>query len=195
MADVSVWIAQAFKSKPMFKVDVSGLRNHLNDIASRLDAQMPDVIAATCMLDLQAEWQERVFDRGENADGGKIGKYSTKGAYFDESKFIRENTFKPIGKTGKKTKRSMFLAKGYSQFRAIQSREDAFVNLKFGGSMEGAFRVYKFGKEVLFANGSAYENKKVQGNEDRFGDWASLTEGEKQMLRDSITAEAIIVAK
>jgi hypothetical protein len=171
------------------------LSERLQEIASNLDAKMPDIIATQSMVELEAEWKDRVFAEGKNSDGQNIGTYSTKPEYFSKSKFIRKAAFKPIGKTGKKTKSTMFLVGGYNQFRDIQGRETSNVNLKFSGSMESAFRVYKFGSEVLFGNADEFEHKKVEGNTDRFGEWSGLTEREKEFLKESIIKEAIIVAK
>ena len=163
---------------------------------------MPDLIATQAMVELQGEWLDRIALRGENSDGGKIGDYSTTPTYFSQKSFIRVKSFNPKGKNSSNKKfkngndrKSMYLVGGYSEFRGIQSRENDFVNLKFGGSMLDSFRVYKFGEEVLFGNASAYENKKVEGNTERFGEWASLTEYEKEFLKGQITDQAIIVSK
>ncbi len=171
------------------------LSERLQEIARNLDDQFPTTIAMQSMIELQGEWIDRISLRGENSDGGKIGTYSKKPNYFSKDKFAKGKAFKPIGKTGKKTKNTMYLQGGYNQFRDINSRETPNVNLKFTGSMEGAFRVYKFGSEVLFGNADNLEHKKVEGNTARFGEWASLTEGEKIFLKEAIVDKAIIVAK
>lgn len=180
----------------------SDLTSHLQDIARRLDEQMPDVGVVQAMTELEAEWKDRVFGRGEASDGGPIGEYSTKPAYYTRAAFIRTAAFKPKGKNGGGStfangaaRKSMYLPGGYSELRSIQGRSTEVVNLKYGGSLERAFRVYKFGGESLLGNADEAEHRKVLGNEDRFGDWASLTEGEKQYLRDQLLEKSIIVAK
>ena len=80
------------------------LSERLAEIASNLDAKMPDIIATQSMVELEAEWKDRVFGEGKNSDNQNIGTYSAKPEYFSKSKFIRKAAFKPIGKTGKKTK-------------------------------------------------------------------------------------------
>lgn len=181
---------------------LSDLYIHLQDIARRLDEQMPEVGVVQAMTELEAEWKDRVFGRGENADGEPIGQYSTKPAYYTRAAFIRTAAFKPQGKNGGgrtfgngKDRKSMYLPGGYSELRDIQGRTTEVVNLKYGGSLERAFRVYKFGSESLFGNADAAEHQKVIGNEERFGDWASLQEAEKQYLRDALTEQAVIIAK
>ena len=170
------------------------LSERLAEIARNLDEQFPTTIAMQSMIELQGEWLDRIA-RGENSDNQPIGVYSTKANYFSKDKFARAKAFKPIGKTGKKTKTTMYLQGGYNQFRDINQRETPEVNLKFSGSMLGAFRVYKFGSEVVFGNADALEHKKVEGNTDRFGEWSALTEGEKEFLKEAIVDKAIIVAK
>jgi hypothetical protein len=190
------------------------LSERLQEIARNLDDKMPDIIATQSMVELQGEWEDRIALYGKNTNGDNIGTYSTKPAYFSESEFIRKDKFKPQGKDGFKGQRitydkkkgtakiskkvkpkSMFLQGGYNQFRDIQGRETPNVNLKFSGSMLGAYRVYKIGNEVLFGNADLLEHKKTEGNTKRFGEWSALTEGEKGFLKESIIKEAIIVAK
>lgn len=171
------------------------LSDRLIEIARNLDAKMPNIIATQSMVEFEAEWKDRVFNKGENSVGESIGTYSTKPNYFSKNEFIRKNAFKPIGKTKKKTKSTMFLQGGYNEFRDIQGRETPKVNLKFSGSMERAFRVYKFGSEILFGNADKLEHLKVEGNTDRFGEWSNPTLQEQEMLKESIINEAIIIAK
>lgn len=173
---------------------------HLQRIARRLDEQMPDVGVVVAMGELEAEWKDRVFNRGEAADGSDIGQYSTKPAYYSKAAFIRTGAFKPKGKNGGgatfengNPRKSMYLQGGYSELRSIQGRSTEVVNLKYGGSLERAFRVYKFGSEVLFGNADPIEHQKVLGNEERFGDWASLQESEKEYLRNQLAEQAIII--
>ena len=176
--------------------------DRLSEIAKNLDEKMPSLIATQSMIELEAEWKDRIFVRGTMYDGSKIGEYSTKPTYYTKDAFIRQSAFKPQGKTSKdskfkngKQRKSMFLQGGYSEFRGIQSRQNQFVDLDFSSSMRGAFRVYKFGNEVVFGNASTVENLKVQGNEDRYGKWTLTNEIEEQNLRDSITDLSILTAK
>ena len=202
------------------------LSNRLMELAKELDSKMPTLIATVSMMELQAEWGDRIFKDGLNSSGAPIGTYSQESAYFSKSKFVRQSAFKAQGKRGYKGQRivesskvnrdkktgktssggaefkvqkfevkSMYLSKGYSEFREIQGREETDVNLNLSGSMQAVFKVYKFGTEVLFGNADAMESMKVQGNTERFGDWASMTETEKKNLLESIADEAVIIVK
>lgn len=177
------------------------LQLHLQEVAKKLDDQMPEVLEVQIMHELEAEWKERIFGNGLNSDGSKIGEYSTNPSYYTKEAFIRTTAFKPQGKINKgnfkngKQRKSMFLVGGYSEFRKIQGRQNEFVNLKYSGSLERAFRVYKFGNSVLFGNASEPEHLKFTGMEDKFGEFGSLSETEKTILKESIAEHATIIAK
>lgn len=166
----------------------------LQKISKDLDSKMPSLIATTAMIELEAVWKERIFDRGEKTDGTPIGNYSTQPSYFSKDTFIRKAAFKPIGKTGKKTKSTMFLQGGYSEFRDIQGRETKTMNLKLTGSEERAFRVYKFGNESIFGNADEMENKKIQGQEEKLGEVFDMSTFEQQFLNERILHQSIIVS-
>lgn len=177
------------------------LNTHLQDIAKKLDEQMPDIINTQVMQELESEWKDRIFGKGLDTNGVKIGDYSTKPAYYTKEAFIRTTAFKPRGKNGggdfkngnKRT--SMYMSKGYSELRTTQGRQAEFVNLKYSGSLERAFRVYKFGSEVLFGNASEPEHLKFEGLESKYGDFGTLSADEKEFLKNNITEKATIVAK
>lgn len=170
----------------------------LSKIAKELDDKMPDIIATASMAEMMAMHKERIFDLGKKTDGSNIGNYSTTPAYFDKSAFIRESAFKPIGKPNKegkskKTKRTMYLAKGYSEFRNIQGREVERVNTKFSGSLESALRIYKFGEEVIYGNNDEKESKKIEGLQKKYGDIYELSQEERDFIINDIPEQAAIV--
>lgn len=178
------------------------LHTHLKDIAKKLDEQMPDLINTQVMHELESEWKDRIFGKGLDTNGVKIGDYSTKPAYYTKEAFIRTTAFKPKGKNsnsqtfknGNKRK-SMYINTGYSGLRDVQGRQTEFVNLKYSGSLERAFRVYKFGSEVLFGNASEPEHLKFEGLENKYGEFGTLSTSEKEFLKQNITDKATIVAK
>lgn len=185
---------------------------HLNGIAKDLDSKMPSLIATTAMVELEAVWKERIFDRGEKTDGSKIGNYSTEPAYYSKDQFIRKSAFKAQGQKGfkgekitynkttgtakisKTNPKTMFLQGGYSEFRDIQGRETKHINLKYSGSEERAFRVYKFGNEVVFGNADEMENKKITGQEEKLGEIFDLSLAEQEFLNKEILNQSIIVS-
>ena len=171
---------------------------YMRKVAVGLDEKMPSLIAVEALAEFEAAWKERIFDRGETTNGDKIGDYSTTPAYFGKEKFIRKSAFKPLGKPDKndvrhKTKSTMYLSKGYTEFRDIQGRETKHVNLKFSGSEERAFRTYKFGNEALFGNADAFEHGKIQGQEDKYDEFLTPNQKEEDILSNAIINQAIIV--
>lgn len=178
------------------------LHKHLGSIAKKLDEQMPDIINVQVMQELEAEWKNRIFNNGLDSNGVKIGDYSTNPSYFTKDAFIRVGAFKSRGKNstnitfknGNKRK-SMYINTGYSGLRDIQGRQTEFVNLKYSGSMERAFRVYKFGNEVVFGNASEREHIKFTGLEDKYGEFGTLSISERDFVKQNIIDKATIVAK
>ena len=169
------------------------ISNQLKELGKNLDAKMPGLIATAALVEFEAAWKERIFDKGLKSDGSKIGNYSTTPAYFNKNTFIRKSAFKPRGKNGGETK-TMFLPGGYSEFRDIQGRETDHINLKFSGSEERAFRIYKFGSEVIFGNADDFEHKKIEGQEDDFGAIFEPSKEEEDLLNSLITEQSILVA-
>jgi hypothetical protein len=169
----------------------------LNEIANKLDQVMPDIIAVQVMNELMAMHKKRIFDDGLNTDGAKLGEYSTTEKYFAKDKFIRKSAFKGVGKPNKEGKRkantTMFLAKGYSEFRDIQGRKTDHINLKFSGSLEGNIFPLKEGNAVLYGTTDVNESIKFDGLEDRF-EVFGLSIQETEFLKNEITEQAILVA-
>lgn len=196
----------------------SDLSNRLTDLSAQLDTKMPDVLAVAVMSELMAMHKKRIFDDGLNTKGEQIGEYSTKEAYFDKDDFVRKSAFKPQGKDPKnqiktsvfdistKKKKSvqikknyterktMFLPKGYSEFRDIQGRKTDHINFKLSGSLELGINVVKNENSALYGTTSAFESKKFEGLEERFDGVFGLTLVEQQFLKDEITDQAIVIA-
>ena len=196
----------------------SDLSNRLTELSMQLDTKMPDVLAVTVMGELMAIHKKRIFDDGLNTKGESLGEYSTEEAYFSKDEFVRKAAFKPQGKDPKKQlkttlfdigtkkkrtvqikknfteRKTMFLAKGYSEFRDIQGRKTDHVNLKLSGSLEAGINVVKNENAALYGTTSPYESEKFQGLEDRYGVFG-LTPTEQQFLKDEITDQAIVIAK
>lgn len=171
----------------------------LKEIAKNLDNKMPNIIATSSMLELMADHKERIFDKGLNTENSKIGEYSVEPSYFSKDSFIRKASFKQQGKEKKgkfkngNERKSMYLSKGYSEFRNIQARQTEHVNLKFSGSLESALRIYKFGEDVLYGNNDKKENEKIDGLTKKYSEFISLTLQEREFLKNDITEQAIIV--
>ena len=190
----------------------------LVDLSAQLDTKMPDVLAVAVMGELMAMHKKRIFDDGLNTKGESLGEYSTEEAYFSKDEFVRKAAFKPQGKDPKKQlkttlfdigtkkkrtvqikknfteRKTMFLPKGYSEFRDIQGRKTDHINFKLSGSLEAGINVVKNENSALYGTTSAFESKKFEGLEERFDGVFGLTQGEQQFLKDEITDQAIVIA-
>jgi len=173
--------------------------DRLTEIAKNLDDKMPDIIATASMIELMGLHKERIFTNGLNTDNEKLGEYSLQPSYFSEKSFIRKSSFKPKGKENKgnfkngNKRKSMYLSKGYNEFRDIQGRQTKHIDFNFSGSLESGFRIYKFGSEVLYGNNDKKESEKIDGLTQRFSTFIPLTLQEREFLKNDIVEQAIIV--
>lgn len=170
-------------------------------MAKVLDNTMPDLISTAVMVELEAKHKQRIFGEGKNSEGGQIGEYSKKAGYYAKNKFVRTGAFTPQGKERKgnfkngKERKTMYLAEGYSELRDIQGRQTEYVDVKVNGSLERSIGIVKISDAVLYGVRDAYESKKLEGLNEQFGDFASLSNAEKEFTKEEITNQAVIVLK
>lgn len=139
--------------------------------------------------ELLAKIKNRIIQKGENSTGGKIGNYSTKPGYYSKKQFVKQSAFKPVGKTGKRTKSTMYLQSGYKQLRQIQGRESSQVNLQYSGSTILAYQLQALPKYVVIGFLSKEASKIRQSNENKYGKVFYATNQEMKDYNDQIIAE------
>lgn len=119
----------------------------------------------------------RIFNKGENSKGFKIGEYSKKPMYARRDDFVRKTSFEAQGKTNKskffkngKKRETMYLDKGYWQLRGTQGLNNSYVDLRYNGSL------YLSIKKRQSTKGTAYiiiendnEINKKNGLEKKYG--------------------------
>lgn len=95
---------------------------------------------------VHAEKSERIFDKGINGDGNKIGEYSTESSYYIEKQFKKTSAFKPRGKDSESIKfkngelrKSMFIKDGYKGLKGIQGYKNDTVNLTYSSTLRNNF--------------------------------------------------------
>lgn len=144
----------------------------LEEIKNKVIEQGKTRVVAAGATAMKAEMVDRIFNRGEDANGSKIGDYSTKEAYYSKEDFVRKSAFKAGGKGGKsktKTPKSMYLKDGYKEFRDIQGRKTDTMNFKLTGSLEKSINVVKDNEDIVIAITDDHESKKRQGLEKHVG--------------------------
>ena len=178
----------------------SDLSDKLQEIADRLDAQAVDVAVVQSMTELQADFIQRVFVDGKDSDGQLLGTYSEKPNYFSKEKFVRKSAFKAQGKNGDtafkvvtRQRKTMYLPQGYKQLREVQARPTDHVNLDYSGSLKNAYRVFKFGSEVLLGQNDRVEHEKIQGLTERFSEFQSLTDEEKKRYAEYLGEQVKLI--
>lgn len=178
------------------------LIERIDKFVSTMDAEaIADRVGLGAMTELQGEYIERIFVKGQNTSGGEIGTYSKKSNYYTQSQFIRKGAFKPKGKHSSKDftngnkRKSMFLGGGYSELRKIQGRPNDKKDYNYSGSLKSGFSVLKSGSEVLFGQSSQFEVKKMNALTDRDGEVFTLGQPEKEFLKETISEGMVILYK
>lgn len=135
-------------------------------------------VVVESMLNLQADMIERVFDAGIDANGSKIGSYSTKPIYVSlagQSSQVRSSSLKGAGKYSRDPKfkngqprKSQYFPDGYSGYRAAVGRQNQKVDLRLTGSLLRSIQVGQTQSTVTLGFNNDKEFMKAVGNEERF---------------------------
>lgn len=146
------------------------LPGYLNDLLAEIERDLHDRVLLSGAVALQGEMQQRIFSEGKDSMGNQIGTYSQKPAYFTEDQFVRKEAFEKIGKSGGETivydidtrkkrrvavtnefreRKSMFLKRGYAEFREIQGRQSDYKDFHLSGSLRNNLSIGR--------NGDAHE--------------------------------------
>ncbi len=148
--------------------------------------------------DSQSQSVVRIFENGLKSNGGTIGKYDTKPAYFSPKATPRDTNHK--GKTGKRIKTGYY-AGGYAELRAQQGRESGFVNVRFTNELQSDYansdvdrtsnrvavpKPIKAGDNTFLITLNKPVNiQKRNGLEGKYGTIFNLTAKEEQTFLDS----------
>jgi len=138
--------------------------------------------------ELLAEVKNRISRDGKNTAGGKTGDYSSKPMYASKKQFVRTGSFKPIGKTGRKTKSTMYLAAGYKQLRQIQGRDTSAVNETYSGATMASYQISVHETDIVTGMTDKRAAAIRAGQEKKFGKIFAAGQAE-------LTAYAVNVAE
>ena len=130
------------------------------------------------MLLFSADFKQRIFQDGLDADNNQIGNYSTKPIYISiagNTSQVRKSGLKPKGKNsskdfkdGKKRK-SQYMPGGYKEYRAVVGRQNQKVDLFLTGSLRGSIQVGQSAGSTTLGFLNDEQLVIAQGNQDRFG--------------------------
>jgi chromatin segregation and condensation protein Rec8/ScpA/Scc1 (kleisin family) len=171
----------------------------IDEYIAKLETRVNELNEAAVVFPVAAkvvEMQtERIFGRGENANGSQFGVYSTKPEYYTKKQFKNTAAFKGIGKTGETKFKdgtphvSMYLPSGYKQLKQVQSYESGFVNLTYSADLRQDFAT------SLTQQGSTYVSKlkhtsvgKLKGLEDKYGRIFAFSKDEIEVFRTGVQA-------
>lgn len=146
------------------------------------------------------DMQQRIFERGIDGSGKKIGVYSTKPAYFTRKQFKKTGAFKPRGKNSNKStfknknpRKSMYIAQGYKGLKAVQGYRSDYVNFSYSNQLRNQFGTRLAAeKNLVVLKLDAINANKTQWLEDKYGKQSfKHTEGEKDFFAIEVTKKLI----
>lgn len=148
---------------------MDGIEQLLKDLNALVDRDKTLRIAA---LSTHAVNKNRIFGEGGDADGGKIGSYSTEPTYISN----RNSPVKvrPVGKNGDTTfsdgtpHKSAYFHGGYKEYRSTIGRQTSTVDLRLSGQMESSYVVKAQGNIYVSGFLNPLDDLKADGNEERF---------------------------
>lgn len=151
-------------------------------------------IVVEAMLEFNADLKTRIFLDGQDNGGQKIGSYSTEPYYASlKQRQVKTSRLRGQGKNSKdpkfkngKPRKSMYLQGGYSEFRQVVGRQNAYVDLDLTGQLRESIGLGSTEGNVVVGIRSELEAKKAEGNEKRFGKVIfAPTEEELQKITDA----------
>jgi hypothetical protein len=154
---------------------------------SDISAQGIIVPAANGLL---ARVKNRIQLDGQNSNGSSIGAYSSKEGYYSKQQFDKKGSFKAIGKTGKKTKSTMYIATGYKGLREIQGKPTGSVNETYTGSTMLAYQMQPISNGAVIGFTTQKASLIRKGQEAKKGKIFSPTQEEMNIYNEEVATEA-----
>jgi len=181
---------------------------YLTQLNRRLNALDEAKLIYPIATEIHRRQLKRLFDEGEKASG-KIGSYSTKTMLATKSQFVKQGAFKQTVRTvtrknGKAKKVPLWLkfknaskavpvmelTGGYKQFREIQGRQGAFVDLQLSKDLRNDYAAHlkTDGNSVVSTVSRKINRDKISWLSAKYGsDLFKLNEKEKDFFATEAT--------
>lgn len=140
--------------------------------------------------ELLANIKVRISQDGKGSNNSKLAPYSTNPMYAVRNEFVKKSAFKPIGKTGKKTKASMYLPQGYKQLRDIQGRRTDITNFEYSGVLLSTYQLQAKDKVILLGFVNDRSAKIRKGLEAKRGKTFYATDEEMKTYNTGVATQA-----
>lgn len=153
------------------------MAKELEDLIQRINkAVRSDKAMRTALTSVMAIHKPRVFESGQDANGGKIGSYSTNPISISRSKQARD------------TGHTVFKG-GYAQYKRETGKGDT-VNFVDRGQMQADYQIIASGEQYAFGFQNEENWNKSQWLQDKYDkDVFDLTDRELELLGDVHKAE------
>jgi len=169
--------------------DLNDVIKALRRTADEIDQRIPEILLGQ-EITAKSLIQDRIQETGKDSKGAQLGNYSdTKLPPFF---FIGKGTkatdakLQTLAKEGKKI--------SYKEFRKLDGKQGDYVDLTFSGKMWRETGVVKQGKQgqsaVIVIGQKTERSQKIAGyNEERYGNYLSLSDEELEILAEDVAAE------
>lgn len=164
-------------------------QERLRNLASVAAQSAAEQIIIPNANELLAKIKNRIQIDGKNSSGSDIGRYSKKPAYYSRDQFDKKSSFKPIGKTGKRTKSTMYVSDGYYGLRGLQGKPNDKINETYTGSTMASYQLEPIEKGAVigFLNKQSSDIRK--GQEKKRGPIFSATDEEMREYSEQVAKD------
>lgn len=171
-------------------------RDYIKKIKRNLDAVKSGKPVAIAAQDTHVQMVERIFEKGQNANNGKIGEYDDSKPLYVNPKYSPKK-LATTGKNGKskfkngKKKQTRYY-KSYKEFRQKMGRPTDRVNFRLTGLLQSDFGkgVRKKDTYTYISAISNEDNKdKLYGLQKKYGRVFSLTPKERTLFKQVLARE------
>ena len=156
----------------------------LRDYGEALISGVMEGVVVSAHNVMLADIINRIELDGKTSDGKTIGSYSKKEGWYSRDEFRQRTKFRAVGKTGKKTKSTMYLSQGYYQLRDMQGLPVGTVNLAYTRDTNSRLRshVDLSARTAEIGFSTEHAARVAAGNEKRYG--AKIyTPGDQEMAK------------
>jgi hypothetical protein len=147
-------------------------------ISTALTQDAVNNAALPAFKEFEADYKERIFVRGLNSAGKRIGQYSTTPFYINPKaeslRGVKRGGIKPQGKFGQvrfkngKRHKTKYLGSGYRQLRQLTGRQSGFVDLNFSGASLQTLQTGVKSGRLIFGFTNAQRQVILEAQETRY---------------------------
>ena len=158
----------------------------IRNLTKELEVKIPLIITAQNVT-AKSLVQDRVQETGKDSKGGQLGDYSVN--KISPFYFIGKGRKSTDGKLKRLQKEEKKIS--YSEFRALDGKQNSHVDLTFSGRMWRGIGLSSTNTSnnrttVVVAPKDTYTDKVAESNSKRYGNFLTLTDNEEITLEEDV---------